>query len=60
MAPGPAATLAALRAWARDPHAVVGTVCGARGPVAILPADVVGKTDDQLRARLAQSRDKKG
>jgi hypothetical protein len=45
--------LADIREWASDPAAVVYRL----GPVAILHADIVGKTDEQLAAFIRERRD---
>jgi hypothetical protein len=46
----PAAFLAALREWASDPGALIYTVRGKSGSIAIFPEDVTGRTDDELLA----------
>lgn len=53
----PASLLADLRAWASDPRALVYLVEGAR---AILPADVIGRTDDELLALVRERRETQG
>jgi hypothetical protein len=48
-----AAFLADMREWARDPQALVYTVRGKHGMVAIAPEDVTSKTDEELMAFIA-------
>jgi hypothetical protein len=43
----PTALLASLREWASDPRALI---CLIEGAPVIFPADVIGKTDDELLA----------
>jgi hypothetical protein len=43
-----AAWLASLREWAADPGALIHTVQGKHGSIALFPADVTSRTDDEL------------
>jgi hypothetical protein len=55
--PATTAWLANIRAEAAGPRALVVVVKGPRGPVAIFPEDVVGKSDDELLAFIASRLD---
>jgi hypothetical protein len=58
MSPDPAALLPEIREWAADPRALVFPINGERRSIALFPAEVIGKTDDELlrfiAARLAE------
>lgn len=53
MAPDRAAWIANIRAEAADPGAVIVTIVGKSGSVAISPEDIVGKSDEELLAFIA-------
>jgi hypothetical protein len=48
-----AAWLAEMREWAADPRALIFPINGERRSIALFPADIVGKSDDELLAFIA-------